>query len=198
MTKEQEIELIKRIYAGDAQAENELFSQFDSRIVRKVRFSIGTNNKDWQDVVSEIQMALLNNLREGKFDVERGASLGTYVFGITMNKIRDYFKFRKKQEIMTPIRSAEHDLSVEECPDIEQQEIRKMLRQLLEKLKIKYKEVLYLRYYEELSVAEISQKINLPPRRVSERINYAVKLLQKECEKEKFFSIFQGVLIILI
>jgi len=198
MTKEQETELIKRIYTGDSQAENELFSQFDSRIVRKVRFSIGTNNEDWQDVVSEIQMALLNNLREGKFDVERGASLGTYVFGITMNKIRDYFKFMKKQEIMTPIQSEVHDLSVDDDPEIEGQEIRKMLRHLLEKLKIKYKEVLYLRYYEELSVAEISQKINLPPRRVSERINYAVKLLQKECEKEKLFSIFQGILIILI
>lgn len=198
MTKEQETEIIQRVYAGDSRAENELFSQFDSRIVRKVRLSIGTKNEDWQDIVSEIQVALLNNLREGKFDVERGVSLGTYVFGITMNKIRDYFKFRKKQEIMTPIQPEEHDLSVPEDPDIEGQEIRTMLRQLLEKLKMQYKEVLYLRYYEELSVAEISQKINLPPRRVSERINYAVKLLQKECQKQKFFSIFQGVLIILI
>ena len=100
MTREQETELIKRIYKGDPQVENELFSQFDSRIVRKVRFSIGMNNEDWQDVVSEIQVAMLNNLREGKFDVARGVSLGTYVFGITMNKIRDYFKFRKKQEII--------------------------------------------------------------------------------------------------
>ena len=198
MKKEQENELIKRIYTGDSQAENALFSRFDSRIVRKVRFSIGMKNEDWQDIVSDIQMALLNNLREGKFDVERGVSLGSYVFGITMNKIRDYFKFKKKQEIMTPFEVEKHDLDVDEDPDIEQQEIRTMLRHLLEKLKIKYKEVLYLRYYEELSVADIAQKINLPPRRVSERINYAVKLMQKECEKEKFFSIFQGVLIIFI
>lgn len=196
MTQEQETELVKRIYSGDARAETELFSHFDARIIRKVRFSIGTSNSDWQDLVAEIKIALLENLRDGKFDVDRGVLLGSYVFGITMNKIRDYFKFRKKQEIISAIPPDDNELSVDDEPEVERQELRKILRTLLEKLKLKYKEVLYLRYYEELSINEISLKIKLPPRRVSERINYAVKLLQKECKKEKLFSIFPGFFII--
>ena len=95
MTQEQETELVKRIYSGDSRAENELFSHFDARIIRKVRFSIGSTNSDWQDIVGDIKTALLENLRDGKFDIDRGVSLGSYVFGITMNKIRDYFKSKK-------------------------------------------------------------------------------------------------------
>ena len=66
----------------------------------------------------------------------------------------------------------------------------KNLRDLLKGLPSKYKEVLDLRFFAELSVQEISDRIGLPPRRVSERINYALKLARKAIKKRKLFSIF--------
>jgi RNA polymerase sigma-70 factor (ECF subfamily) len=77
--------------------------------------------------------------------------------------------------------------------EIEREERRQELRKKLRRLEPKYQEVLYLRYFEGLSVQEIAQRLNLPPRRVSERINYATKLLQKEFKKAEIFSIFPVV-----
>lgn len=190
MIKEQENELISRIQTGDIRAEQELLTHFHIRIARKVRIDLGTANEDWKDIVNEVQLALIESLRKGRFDVHKGTPLGSYVFGITVNKIRDYFKTRKKLSNFSSDLLQERNLIYEEKSSFEAQELRKTLRKLLAGLKVKYKEVLYLRYYQEYTVSEISQMINIPPRRVSERINYALKLLRKECQKRNFFSIF--------
>lgn len=187
-----EIELIGAIQAGNPQAETELLLQFKLRIIHKVRFSLGLGNKDWEDVVSEVQLALLNSLRQGRFDVSKGIPLGSYVYGITMNKIRDYFKQHKKEQTIIADPVVEDDIVAEEENSLEQQELKKFLRARLKKLKVKYKEVLYLRYFKEYSITQISQEIKLPPRRVSERIHYALKLLREQCEKEDFFQYLGG------
>jgi len=58
-----------------------------------------------------------------------------------------------------------------------------MIARHLEKLKPKYKEILYLYYYKELSRDEVAKKLEISPRRVSERVNYAQKLLKKMMRK---------------
>ena len=189
--------LTDRIKSGDPEAEAELFRQYGARIARKVCYSLGSGNEDWRDVTGDVQMAVLISLRKGRFDINRGVSLGAYIYGITANKIRDYFKTRKKQPFL-PEKLPEGTVSVAEAFDLEKKELRSLLGQLLSSLKLKYKEVLYLRYYEELSVTEISKKLNLPPRRVSERINYALKLVRKKCKTGNIFSILAIILIILI
>ena len=58
----------------------------------------------------------------------------------------------------------------------------------MKRLKQKYREILLLRIYEEKSIEEISEHLKIERRRVSERINYAFKLLLKECKKENYFQ----------
>jgi len=189
--------LVERIQSGETKAETELFKKYSTQIARMVSHKLGVGNTDWRDLAGDIQMVLLISLRQGKFDMNRGASLGSYIYGITVNIIRDYFKTQKKRPLITESLS-ERLVGVAEAYDIEKKETQLLLYTLINKLKLKYKEVLYLRYYKELSITEISEKINLPPRRVSERINYALKLIRKKCEKEEFFSIFGSVFLIFI
>ena len=66
--------------------------------------------------------------------------------------------------------------------------MRNMIKKALKNLKGKYQEVLFLKFFEELSVKEISDRLNLPTRRVSERINYALKLIKKEIERTGYFA----------
>ncbi|MDZ7391614.1 MAG: sigma-70 family RNA polymerase sigma factor [candidate division KSB1 bacterium] len=192
------MDLIEAIQAGSLQAESELLLHFRQRIIHKVRFSLGLSNKDWEDVVSEVQLALLSSLRHGRFDVSKGVPLGSYVYAITMNKIRDYFKQHKKEQTVIADPGSENDMVVEEEDSLEHQELKTFLRGGLARLKLKYREVLYLRYFKEYSITQISQEIKLPPRRVSERIHYALKLLREQCKKEDFFSIFEWFLLICI
>jgi len=198
MVEYRENGLVERIRNGDRKAENELITRFGNRISRKVTLSLGQSGEDWKDVVCEVQMALLVSLREGRYDPDRGVSLASYVYGITMNKVRDYFKARSRNSTVTFGEPDEYADRTAEEYEIERRETRDILRELLKKLKVKYKEVLYLKYYEELSVAEISAKISMPPRRVSERLNYGVKLLRKECERENIFSILRSFVLIYV
>ena len=188
--------LVEKIQAGETEAETKLFQKYGPLIARKVSFDLGAGNADWRDVAADAQLALLISLRDGKFDVNRGTSLGSYVYGITINKIRDYFKTQKTRPFVKES-LPECIVSAIEVFETEKNEVRSQLRNLLGKLKLKYKEVLYLRYYEELSISEISAKIHLPPRRVSERIHYAIKLLRRRCRGKEQFSIFLSFMIIL-
>jgi len=47
-------------------------------------------------------------------------------------------------------------------------------------LKPKYRDVLYFYYYQELSREEVAARLGISPRKVSELVNYALKLLRKE------------------
>ena len=195
--KNDDKKLVGQIKSGNPEAERALIVHFGSRIARKVQYEIGAKNDDWKDVVNEVLLAVLENLRDGSFDPERGAALGSYIYGITRNKIFDYFKFKKKQQQQQAFYDG-RDFGVADEFEMEKKELQNFMKKMLRKLKHKYQQVLYLRYYEEMSIAEISEKIGLPPRRVSERLNYAIKLLQKEMEKKNYFSIFPAYFLIII
>ena len=72
--------------------------------------------------------------------------------------------------------------------DQENIELREALHQLIDRLAPKYREILYLRYYEELMPMQIGRRLNLPAQKVSERLSYAVKLLREEAHRQDFFS----------
>ena len=185
VVEKSELLLINKILSANKKAENDLILCFAPRISSKVRYSIGSESEEWKDLTNEILMTVLINLRAGKFDLDRGVPLGSYIYAITRNKIKDYFKSKKKHQSINDDIADESGNDNKIQIDLERKDLRKFLESRLEKLKIKYKEVLYLRYFEELSIAEISEEINLTSRRVSERINYALKLLKNELQVQK-------------
>ena len=199
MNTNKDHELVRRIQDGDYTAENELFARFNSRIKNQVIKYLGKTNENWKEVVGEARMAILINLRAGKFNSQHGSTLGSYIFGITMNKVRNFYKIANKEIQVSPDVSPEFlTEDFEEEHEFEKEEMRKLLKDMMGKLNLKYQEVLYLRFYEDMSVIQISERIKLPKRRVSERIHYALKLLRKKCEKEKYFSILFAFCLIII
>ncbi len=171
-----EADWVQRISAGDSDAEQALLLFFEERIDRLVRAKAGANAEDVQDLKQEIRIAIIQSLRAGRFNADAGR-LGSYIHSLAKHKIIDYLKSPKRR------RPLELDVEIPDASDLhdemEKRESIAALRRQLEKLPHKYKEALYHRYFLDRSISEISETINLPPRRVSERINYAIKLLQK-------------------
>ena len=169
---------LQGIARGDAAAERSLLLFFSQRIERIIRMKIGRNEQDIQDIKQEVFIAIIKSLRAGKFDASKG-TLGAYIYSVTQFKIIDYLRAPKRT---VPL---EEDIDIPDTHnphrDIIAEEGMARLRAQLEKLPLKYKEVLYKRYFQDLSISEISEAINLPARRVSERINYAKKLLRNVC-----------------
>jgi RNA polymerase sigma-70 factor, ECF subfamily len=180
-----------RIAKGDTEAENHLFSRFNERIRFLVRIRLKTKvpREDQEDIVSEIQQAILISLRKGGFDPERGKPLEAYIAGIASNIVGQYFRKQKKEKATEDIDLLQNNENPGKAlSDLIDKEQSEKLRIYLGRLKQKYKEVLLLRIYEDKSIDEIAQQLKLEKRRVSERINYAFKLLLKECKKENYFQ----------
>jgi len=143
----------------------------------RVKKSLGSYTPDWEDVVNEIMLNTIEKLESGKF---RGdSSVGTFIYTITSRRIIDHIRKKSKSLKYAP----EPNPFPQPQEHVENRERAEMIALHLEKLKPKYKEILYLYYYKELSRDEVAKKLAISPRRVSERVNYAQKLLKKMMKK---------------
>lgn len=185
MRDEHQLRLVQRIQAGDSSAENDLFQKYKDPILWKIHRSIATDAENIKDVTSEVFLAILQGLRSKSFRLEGWESLEAYVWGVTNNKIRDWFKKNKRENnIFSDDLPAEKIAAASEEYLLENEELNELLKACLNTLESQYQQVLELRYFQELSVPEISAQLGMPPRRVSERIHYALKLLRQTYRKK--------------
>ncbi|MFQ5629918.1 MAG: RNA polymerase sigma factor [bacterium] len=195
---EEKRQLVARIQAGDTAAEHELFVKYKDTIFWKICRGLNCDIENIHDIAADAYLAILQGLRKRSFNPENWPSLEAFVWGVVNNKIRDWLKRSKKETRYFVNEPVSDDMaSASEEYLLENKELRNILRTLLKNLDEKYKEALELRYFQELSVQEISKKIGIAPRRVSERLNYALKLMRNACRKSKFFSIF-GLFVLLL
>ncbi|MBC7349444.1 MAG: sigma-70 family RNA polymerase sigma factor [Candidatus Aminicenantes bacterium] len=152
----------------------ELIVRYRPIIAFRVRKALGAQNTDCEDLASEILSQVLEKIQTGEFRGE--SSLGTFVYTITSRRIVDYI--REKTKVMkyapepAPFPDPQETLEVAEMSD--------RVKKALSRLKPKYREVLYLYYYQELSRNEVADRLGVSTRKVSELVNYALKLIRKE------------------
>jgi RNA polymerase sigma factor (sigma-70 family) len=139
----------------------------------RVRKALGSATPDWEDIVDEILMQAIEKVKSGAF---RGdSSVGTFLYTITSRRIIDHI--RQKTKVL---RHAPEPAPFPDPHDeAEAKERARAIAQAVERLKPKFRDVLYLYYFKELSREEVARELNISPRRVSERVNYAIKLIKK-------------------
>lgn len=169
----EEPDLAAAIAAGDAEAEAEFCRRFESRIRRKVEAAL-SRGPDCEDLTNEILQGTIHSLRRGGFRGE--CRLSTFVHAVARNKIAEHLRRRRietrplTEEIPAPGSSPEDAVL--------QEEVGRAVRDALARLKPKYRDVLYLYYYRGLTVAQIADRLGIPARRVSERKDYALKVIR--------------------
>lgn len=155
-------------------AAEEAVLQYRNVISFRVRKALGCANPDWEDVVNEILTQAVEKIKSGEF---RGdCSVGTFLYTITSRRIIDYI--RQKTRVL---RHAPEPLPYPDPhAEVESQERSRQIAKVVSGLKPKFRDVLYLYYYKELSRDEVARRLGITPRRVSERANYAIKLIRKK------------------
>jgi RNA polymerase sigma-70 factor (ECF subfamily) len=154
--------------------------QFRQVVGFKVRHALGGRNPDWEDIVNEVLMQAIEKIKSGEFRGE--SSVGTFIYTITSRRIVDYI--RQKTKILRAAPEV-HDLP-DPHEQVEREERARQLAEAIRSLKPKYRDVLYLYYYKELSRDEVARKLGLTPAKVSERVNYAQKLLRNLLSRGNF------------
>lgn len=151
----------------------EVITKYRSVVSFRVKKSLGIYNPDWEDVVNEIITNVIEKVKKEEFRGE--SSIGTFIYTITSRRIVDYI--RQKRKVMKYVQESSPFPGPQE--QIEKKERDELLAKSIKKLKPKYKDILYLYYFKGLSREEVAQRLNISPRRVSERVNYSLKLLKK-------------------
>jgi len=157
--------------------DDELVAQYRQVIGFRVRKALGWNVTEWEDVVNEVLTQVLQKLRSGEFRGE--SSLGTFIYTVTSRRIVDFI--RQKSRVL------KHRPEPTPLPDpqasVEHKEMAEQLAGLIQNLKPKYRDVLELFYFRELSREEVARRLDITPAKVSERLHYALKLLKKKIIK---------------
>lgn len=156
---------------------DEIVAKYRPIISFRVKKSLGSYSPEWEDVVNEILMNVIEKIKKDEFRGE--SSIGTFIYTVTSRRIVDYI--RQKSKVLR--HAPEPDPFPAPYESIETKERAEVIASAMDKLKPKYKEVLYLYYYRELSREEVAKRLGLSPRRVSERVNYAQKVLKKFLKK---------------
>ena len=169
--------LIRRSQAGDEDAFAELFHKYKNLVYKTAYLMLGST-EDAEDALQEIFVRVYRSL--STFQPSKGA-FTTWLYRITVNHCLNR---RRKRRLFTlpldrvsPTSSTEHTSSPE-SPLAEEETIQQALAQLSEKLRA----VVILRYYHELSYAEIAQILDIPVGTVKSRLNSALRVLRKELE----------------
>jgi RNA polymerase sigma factor (sigma-70 family) len=160
--------------AGSAEIDlDQMVAQFRPIVGFKVRKALGGGNPDWEDVANEILLQVIKKIRSGEFRGE--STIGTFIYTITCRRIVDYI--RQKSRILRG--APEPGVLPDPQERVEREERAERLAEAVGGLKPRFREVLYLYFYKELSREEVARTLGITPAKVSERVNYAQKLLKK-------------------
>lgn len=166
--------LIERCRAGDSTAV-EHFVQTYQRDMYRLALSIMDDSNEADEATQESLLAALRALDSFHGD----SSLKTWLFSITVNICRTRLQRQKRRERLQQV--LDGILRRTPVPSVEdsaiQHESSETLWRAIHSMGEKHRIPIVLRYYHELSVAEIAAILQIPEGTVHSRLNTARKLL---------------------
>ena len=173
--------LVQRAVNGDQKAYAELMSRYRDAIYFML-LKMVNNQDDADDLTIEAFGKAFKNIHQ----YAPNFAFSTWLFKIATNNCIDFIRKRRGGQTISidnipggrdeaPIRIHDDELDPEESL-INQQKI-KLMRDVVQKLKPRYRKLVELRYFQELSYEEISEQLELPIGTVKAQLFRARELL---------------------
>jgi RNA polymerase sigma-70 factor (ECF subfamily) len=169
-----EADLVARLKVGDEDAAHEFFDCYSARIRRFVANSLGGAADEADDILQETFIALADALPFFRGD----SSLFTFACAIAHRKVLSFIRINARRARL--IRTA--PMTADATPHNTGAD-REFSRALAE-LRPEYREVLLLKYVEEVGVSEIARILRLSEHAVESRLARARKALRKSLKEE--------------
>lgn len=183
---EHDADMLKRLHDGDRTAMAELYDRYFDRVYSLVFNQVDRNREVAEDIVQETFLAALKSAKGFK----GRSSAYTWLCSIAYHKIADHYRrqSRERKRIVSGVDMDSVDTSenpgAQPQPDsmIESAETRQVVNEALSKLPWDYRQVLILKYVEEMSVQEISQVMDRSPKSIEGLLTRSRKALQTQLE----------------
>lgn len=169
---------------GDKELFGELIDRYEQKLTRYVR-RFTQQPEDVSDIVQVVFIKAYTNLKS--FD--SGRSFNSWIYRIAHNESVNHLKKRGSEKVSFidfdtffphPFAKEESDTSALSREDKEH------LEKSLSKISPKYREVLVLYYYDELSYQEIADVLHIPIATVGVRIRRGKESLQKSLKDNHY------------
>jgi len=169
-------ELVERLKSGEPNAVVELYNVYFNRIYSLVSHQVARDHDAAQDIVQETFLAALKSA--GKF---RGRSkVYTWLYSIANRKVADFYR-RQKRKAKHETTSLENHASEPPLTEtVESEETKQAIQKILSYLPLHYRQVLLLKYVEEMPVSEICQVVGRSPKSVEGLLTRARRELRNK------------------
>lgn len=162
-------ELVERLRVGDPDAAAEFFDQYATRIRRFIAHALGVApDSDADDLLQDTLIALAEALPYYRSE----SSLFTFACAIAHRKTMSHLRRAARRARLTVSASGAFEHDNDPVPDLE-------LRVALKVLDPDYREILFLKYVEDLSVAAIARVVSASEHAVESRLARARRALKK-------------------
>ncbi len=170
--------LLLRFSNGETNAFGDIFDRYNTPIYRFIYFRVGSEEVA-QDLTSTVFTKLLERISQGKIGFI-GFNLRAYIYQIARNVLVDFYRSREHEEL--PLIYNEEDASsfISEKRLMDKAVSNAELEYSLKNLAPDVREVIILRYIEDLSIKEVAKIVGKTPEAVRVIIHRAIKRLQSK------------------
>lgn len=190
--KQRIAELVGKIQSGDDSAFDELYKLTSDRAYF-VALEFTKNSQDAEDILQESYIKALSKIKE----LDKPESFSSWLNQIVANKSKDFLK--KKKPMLFNSDEEETD-ATELLPDedtnfspegnLDQTELQKAVMEVLDELSEEKRACVLMMYFEELSVGEIAETLEIPEGTVKTRLFSARKDLKDKFAKRGITSAY--------
>lgn len=173
--------LFLKVKSQDPEAYGKFYDLYAPRIYRFIFFKVSSST-DAQDLTSEVFLKLWQYIKEDK-EIK---NLNSFTYMVARNLVIDFY--RSKSRLDQPVETEELAKISDDSRDLLKQKIADSqledVLQGLEHLKDEYKEVIVLRFLDELSTKEIADILNKSNGAVRVLLHRALKALKENIDEQ--------------
>lgn len=168
---------MQEIERGHSAAFDLLYDRYSDKLYRYLFRMLNNDIAKAEDFLQEVFLKVLNS--SGSFDTAK--SVSTWLYSIATNLCRNEWRnTSNRQRLMKTFEPWEHHSSKTVNEKIDEQYRNKLLDAVMNELENDDREILQLRFQQELSIREIAIIASLPEGTVKSRIFYLLKKLAKQ------------------
>ena len=180
-----DLQLVKSLRKGDIFAFNELFYKYSQKVYNFSKQHL-KNEEDVKDLVQEI-FCKIWDIRE-KIDEKK--SFNAFLFTISLNTIRDYFRKQvKNRKLIDKWLEEAESYSESTLESIELASLEKVVGTAVEQLPPKRQMVFKLSRLEGLSNDEIAKRLKIEKKTVENHLNLALRHLRVLLQEDQSFLV---------
>lgn len=175
-------ELVRKLRRGEPAAVLELYNAYFDRIYSLVFNQVAKDRDAAQDIVQETFLAALKSVSRFR----RQSKVYTWLCSIANKKVADFYRRQKREAKYRRKYQNSHAVELAQTYEseplvlgtVESEKTRRAVQEMLSSLPLHYRQVLLLKYVEEMPVLEISLIMNRSPKSVEGLLTRARKELR--------------------